>query len=444
MTVLSSQNAAAFTRRAFLGGGAGLAAVTALTACGGSAGGAGGKAKPIRWGIYGNAEKLKKRGAAIAEWNRLHPDIPVNYEGVPSDSWPDKIATMISSGNAPDAICLGTSDMVQYATKSALEPLDSYGPKTLETGKFAKEVLDLGRVKGKLYGVPIAVSIQGIGYNHTILQNLGLGDPPDGWTYDQYASFAAQVHQKSSGKIYGSHDGSGQLGWLQIFLVAQGKQIFSPDGTKFAMTPDDLTHWFTYWADMRKSGGAVPPNLQAKFTGTEWPDSPLVKGSAVLAQMASQDLSGGYQALTKDSLAMTRPPSVAPGGSQGLFPQPTSSMCLNARSTQKENTVKVINWFCCAPASAKKLGPISGPPAAKPALAAVLALPNLQPVDKLVLKYSQAALAAAGPAPATSTGADAIADLFLLTSQNIAFGKKPLAAAVDDFFSQGTSALGRA
>ena len=60
-----------------------------------------------------------------------------------------------------------------------------------------------------------------------------------------------------------------------------------------------MAEWLDYWNEMRKAGGAVPADLQAQFTGTEWPNSPLVRGTAVFALMASQDLAGGYQALTR-------------------------------------------------------------------------------------------------------------------------------------------------
>jgi ABC-type sugar transport system, periplasmic component len=56
---------------------------------------------PVRFGIFGNAEKLAIRGNSVARYAELHPEINVVYEGVPSDAWPDKIAAMVAGGNAP-------------------------------------------------------------------------------------------------------------------------------------------------------------------------------------------------------------------------------------------------------------------------------------------------------------------------------------------------------
>ena len=425
-------------RRSVLVGGLSLAALGGAGAFSGSAFAA---SAPVRFGIYGNAAKLEARGKSVARYVELHPDMPVTYEGVPSDLWPDKIAAMVAGGTAPDVITLGGGDLPQYAARGALATLDEYSPAIFHADNFDKPVLDLGRVKGKLYGIPIAVSIHGLGYNQSALDRIGMGTPPDAWTYDEYAKFCADIH-KADPKLYGSHDGAANLGVFQIYLISAGKQLF--DGQKLGVTVDDVAGWLDYWDAMRKSGGAVPPDLQAQFTNTEWPNSPLVKGTAVFSQIASQDLSGGYQALMTDTLSITTPPSVTAGGSPGYFPQPTSSLCLYSKSNNKEAAVAVMDWFVSDPESAKILGLISGPPASKPALEAVLGLDDLAPVDKKVLKYSQTALSKAEPAPELPLGMRAVGDLMRRVNEDVGFGKSSVADGANNFVNQANALLRRA
>ncbi|MET0430333.1 MAG: extracellular solute-binding protein, partial [Microvirga sp.] len=134
------------------------------------------KSAPVRFGIYGNAQKLEVRGRSIARFNELHPDAPVTFEGIPSASWPDKIAAMVAGGNAPDVITLGGEDLPQYASRGALTPVDGFIPAQFRASLFDKTVLDLGRIDGKLYGIPIAVSIQGSAYNQSALERLGMSE----------------------------------------------------------------------------------------------------------------------------------------------------------------------------------------------------------------------------------------------------------------------------
>lgn len=396
---------------------------------------------PVRFGIFGNAQKLEIRGRSIARFNELHPDAPVIFEGVPSASWPDKIAAMVAGGNAPDVITLGSADLAQYAPRGALAPLDDFVPSLFRADLFDTTVLDLGRLNGKIYGVPIAVSIQGLACNMSTLQRLGIGEPPAAWSYEEFAKFCAEIH-RADPQIYGSHDGAARLDTFQMYLMSQGRSLY--DGKTLAVTVDDAAQWLDTWDKMRKSGGAVPADLQAQFTGTEWPNSPLVKGKAVFASIASQDLAGGYQALTKDTLAITTPPSAGAGASPGYYPQPTSSLCLYAKSGNKEAAVKVIDWFVSDPESARILGLISGPPASKPALQAVLQLEDLAPVDQRVLKYSQAALPKALPAPPPQKAGRAIEDLMRRVNEDVGFGKSSVQEAAQAFIDQGHALMRRA
>ncbi|WP_262268850.1 ABC transporter substrate-binding protein [Microvirga yunnanensis] len=396
---------------------------------------------PVRFGIFGNAQKLEIRGKSIARFNERHPNIPVTFEGIPSASWPDKIAAMIAGGNAPDVITLGSEDLPQYASRGALTPLDKFIPALFRADLFDKTVLDLGRIDDKIYGVPIAVSIQGLAYNQSALERIGMGELPAAWNYDEFAKFCADIH-RADPNLYGSHDGAARLDAFQMYLISQGRSLYS--NRKLSVTADEVAAWLDYWDKMRKSGGAVPADLQAQFTGTEWPNSPLVKGKAVFASIASQDLSGGYQALTKDTLSITTPPSAAPGGSPGYFPQPTSSLCLYSKSRNQEAAVKVIDWFVSDPESAKILGLISGPPASKPALQAVLELTDLAPVDQRVLKYSQAALAKAEPAPPPQVAGRAMEDLMRRVNEDVGFSKSSVKDAAQAFINQGNALLRRA
>ena len=422
-------------RSVLLGGTAALGALALGTA------GARAQTGPVRFGIFGNAEKLEIRGKSVARYAELHPDITVVYEGVPSDAWPDKIAAMVAGGNAPDVITLSSGDMEQYATREALEPLENFIPDPIRADLFDAAVLDLGRVNGTLYGLPIAVSIQGMGYNQSALERLGMDAPSEGWNYEDFALYCAEVH-KADSDIYGSHDGGARLSDFVMTLVAEGRNMY--EGNELAVSVDEVAAWLEYWNKMRASGGAVPPDLQAQFTGTEWPNSPLVRGRAIFANMASQDLAGGYQALTSDTLGMMSPPAPVGADNPGYFPRPTSSLTLNARSNFKQEAAHLMDWFVSDPESASILGLISGPPASRPALAAVLALQDISAVDQKVLRHSQAALAQAKPAPAVHRGERAVSDLMRRVNENVGFGTYGVQAAAEEFINQGNALLRRA
>lgn len=433
---MTSNNMLNIKRRHLLMAGAGGVAFAAL---GGTRSFAAGET--VRFGIFGNAEKLAIRGKAIARYAELNPTTKIVYEGVPSDSWPDKIAAMVAGGNAPDVITMGYDDFGQYARRGAIEPLQSYTPKPIRTDLFDDSVLQLGFREGKLFGIPIAVSIQALCYNKTGLERLKMGPPPEKFTYPEFAKYCEEIH-KADPKVFGTHDMASRIEDFQMYLVAQGREIYS--GEQLGVTADDVAEWLNIWDKMRKSGAAVPADLQAQFSGTEWPNAPLVRGTAMFARITSQDLSGGFQALTKDELNLMTPVSPNEKTGPGYYPRPTSSLTINARSNNKEAAAKLIDWFVSDPESAKVLGLVSGPPASKPALETVIGLPNMSEADRKVLKYSQDALPKANKEPHTHRAQRAINDLMRRINESVGFGASSVQEASQEFIKQANSILKRA
>lgn len=433
--ILNSFGATKVSRRHVLAGSTALAAMAAFGVTGARA-----QAQPLRFGIFGNAEKLEIRSRSVAHYAAMHPELNVVYEGVPSDAWPDKIAAMLAGGNAPDTFALSSGDLEQFGTRGALEPLDGYIPDILQADLFDENVLNLGRVDGVLYGIPIAVAIQGMAVNRSALERLGMGPLPENWTQEEFAEYCAEIH-KADPSMYGCHDGAARLMEFQMKLASEGRELIN--GDELAVTVDEVADWLETWNKMRETGAAVPADLQAQFTGTEWPNSPVVRGRAVFAQMQSQEIAGGYQALMTDTMDLVLPPAPTSTGNLGLFPRPTSSMAVSARGTNKEEAVRLADWFCTAPESASILGLVSGPPAARPALEAVLQLDDLSEIDAKVLRYCQVALPLANPAPKVHRAERELGSLMRRVNENVGFGTYGVQEGAEEFVSEGTKVMQR-
>lgn len=432
------RSARPITRRRLLGGGLGVLALGALAACGAGGGGS----DRVRFAIYGSPAKLEVRRNAIERFSELHPDRPVAFEGIPSDEWEDKIATQVAGGNAPDVFALSVNSVPEYAGRNALAPLDEFVSRIFHADSYEPSVLELGKFDGKIYSAPIAIGISGIGYNRAALQRLGI-DPPDGsWTFDDYARVCAQVHEASGGELHGTQDPVDSLRPFHNFMRAQGRTLFN--GASLAVTVDDVGRWLDYWQRMRVSGACVPADLTAQFTGSSWQNSPIVRRKAVFGFMQSNDISGGYQALIDDELDMTGPPRAVAGGSPGVAPSPTSSLCLYSRSRNKEAAVQVLDWFVNSPESAAILGMISGPPASKPAREAATALPDLSPIDKKVLAYTEAALAAAVSPEQAPKGYSEVQDLLRRVSEDVGFGRTSVQDGAATFVNDAQAILAKA
>jgi ABC-type glycerol-3-phosphate transport system substrate-binding protein len=95
-----------------------------LAACGGSSSGGDAGGKPtgqvVVWDYYGSATPLKP---AIADFEKVHPEITVKYEALDYETLQDKFSVAVSSGAAPDLATLDMTWLPTYAANGTLQDI---------------------------------------------------------------------------------------------------------------------------------------------------------------------------------------------------------------------------------------------------------------------------------------------------------------------------------
>lgn len=420
-----------FSRRALLAGLAGIA-TSATVSCSGST--KGDASAPLRVTSWGDPTKIKLRGKVVAKFQQTHPDIKMKFEGSPVVGYFDKLATQISSGSPPDIINMDSPHMAQYSKSGVLAALDEYKGSTIHVETLDDLLLAQGVFENKLYGVPFALSTYSLGYNQTLFDELGLS-LPDAWTYEDYADFAVHIHQVAGPKVYGSEDMSGDLASFELWLRAQGTRLYDGD-RKLGFDESVLGEWFKYWADLRGNGGITPADVAAQYTYDDATGGPIAARKCALTHIFTNNFTGSFQALTKDTLKLTTPP-VNSDGKHGAFPTPSSVMTVSSQCQDKKSAAIFIDWFVNSPESAKILRFISGPTASTPALKVLESDKSVTAAESEIIRYTTEANKNALPAPPIKPAGDSeIGDLLLRTSQDLAFGRTNLSAAakkvVDD------------
>lgn len=439
------------SRRSLLGGGLAVGSAVALGACANltphnnSAPAVGGKKAAggvgsIRFSSYGDPTKLKLRSDLAAKFTSEHPKIKVGFEGVASADYWDKLATEIAGGTATDVINIDSPHISQYGTSGALQPLDPYIPKPIETDTFDSNLLKSGQLNGKQYGVPVASATTAMGYDATIIDSLGLKRPDGGWNWDGFMSFAQQIYKKSGGKYNGSEDPSGDSAVFELWARSNGQQLYKDDKT-FGFTQDTLSDYFTYWQEMRTSGGCVPAQTAAQYVYADWVHSPMVLKKAPLGRIQTNNVIGGYQGFTKDDIELT----MVPKGNDGKYPNyeaASSYLSLNAKTQDPTDAAVFLNWFANSADAALTLRVISGPPASSAGRKALLDSGGLSSDEKKVLNFTTLAIKNSTPPPIPAPGVNTdIGTLLLAAAQSVSFKKKSIKDAVSTFWDGGQKAL---
>ena len=131
-------------------------------------------------GFTGGDSKTYK--ATVAQFNKTHPKIQVDFVLSPWDTIAQKLPTAISSGSGPDIATpdYNVATIQQYVSNGLALPLDSVvgnGSGEVPASAIPKDLLDSFTVKGKLYAMPASFTTLMLYYNTKMLAAAGLKPP---------------------------------------------------------------------------------------------------------------------------------------------------------------------------------------------------------------------------------------------------------------------------
>jgi len=208
----------------------------ALTACssGGGGGGDGGTAKtgPIKIWYSNNAQEVAWGKAAVAAWNKDHPDQQVSGEEIPAGrSSEEGVSAAVAAGNTPCLVFNGAPAAVSgWVRQGGLVPLDDFpdGASYIEA-RSGTAAAGYKSTDGKYYQLPWKTNPVMIFYNKDMFKAAGLD--PDRPALATYADF-----------------------------LAAAQKLVSSGAAKYAIAPAPTSEYFQNWFDfyplyIAESGG---------------------------------------------------------------------------------------------------------------------------------------------------------------------------------------------
>lgn len=170
--------------------GAAVAALLAVSGCAsgeGESGGEGGKVTLDFWGWAPGYEK------AVAQFNKTHPDIEVNFQKTASGSKGGytKMLTAAKAGNAPCLAMVGYETMPSFVAAGALEDVSEFAAP--HKREFADWTWNQVTVAGKTYGAPVDTAPMALFYRKDLFAKYGIDKAPATW--DEYRAAAEKVHK---------------------------------------------------------------------------------------------------------------------------------------------------------------------------------------------------------------------------------------------------------
>lgn len=202
----------------------------------------------------------------IKEFNDSHPNIHIENNTMPWDTFNQKVPTALTAGNGPDIITLYYAWIPKWVEGKYVISLDDYIPTLSADAK--PSVLDAGKYKGKYYAAMQDFFSMSLYYNKDLFKAAGLdpNTPPSNW--DELLADAAKLTKNGNyGLLIPTRTSPD---FFPIFAWENGGEIVGADG-KAAVNTDAWIGAYTYLKQFFDKGyspvGMTGPQTDELFTG---------------------------------------------------------------------------------------------------------------------------------------------------------------------------------
>lgn len=386
------------------------------------------------WGGQARHDMMNKLMDAFQD---KHPNITISREFTAENQFPEKVTTQSAGGNAPDVFQSSSfylDDFVARKMYKELDPLVASGDINLKD--FEQVDVDGGKVNNKLYLVAWGHNLTGVIYNAEMFKKAGVKLPENNWTWDDYAKASADLQKSLGDGVWAMEDEGGVYRVLENFAMQRGKSVFTASG--LGIDKQDLTDWYTMWDKLRKAGVTPPASIQKEQGDKPQEQSMLGRGKVAMISKSSNQLKI-YQGATKDELNIVGYPWIP--NAKKAAPLIMSGIGISANSKHPKEAAMLINWIVNDPDAQKIFKGENGPPPSKKMQEIVK--PGLDASGKKEYKYDEDMIPVSKAYPAQPAGSTSVQKLILSENEAIAFGKKSIEQAVNDFFAQANQILKR-
>ncbi|WP_019071610.1 ABC transporter substrate-binding protein [Streptomyces hokutonensis] len=431
-------------RRDLLGAAAGFVFAPLLAGCADGGGGStavGGKVG-LTFAWWGNDDRAQRTNAAVALFEKRHPNISVRTSFAGYPAYVQKLATQAAGGDLPDVAQLDYRQISQYAGSGTLLDLGPYlSNGTLRTADFDKGLTRTGVYGGRQYALPMGRGTTGIVYDAAVFKKAGVATPRPGWTWDDWAEAGRRISALGmKGPNGHAYTGLSDLGVnedaFETWLRGRGKQLYASQH-RLGFGTDDLTEFWTFTDKLRREGVVSQARDTAQIGGAV-EDTPMGRG------LAATDFNWdapflGYPPLLGDSVHFAPVPTT--DGKVGQYFKPTMLIGVGAGTQHPKEAAELIDFLLNDPDAGKILGVTRSTPPNRRIAAAIGR--TLTGPEKEVYDYGRTIAAHGTDAPpmAPPRGDVVLQVSFQRDYQRVSYGMQSPRGAAEEYVAEAKREL---
>lgn len=410
-------------------------------AAGSEAAGSGEKSLTVAW--WGNQVRNERTQAALDKYTELNPGVTLDGQFSEWGDYWNKLATASAGNSLPDVVQMDYAYLDQYAKNNLLLDLTPYVEDgTLKLDDANADVLNSGKVDGKLYAVPIGINAPALLYNKAVTDAAGI-TIKDNMTLDEFIEVCRTVKEKTGYRTNMAYGVTQEI--VQYMIRANGHSMYG-EGKLNVESADEFVPIFKVFEDGVKEGWHVDPSIYAEITPGSVEQDPFVYGASEDSRswcvFCWSNQVGAYENCKPEDMpeiGITTWPSADPVKSD--FLKPAQFFSVSANTANPEEAVKIIDYWTNSMDANNILLAERGVPLSEK-VAAELS-PSLDASIQNSIQFINEIVSPASSQidPPMPNGSSEVTELLLQLEEKVAYGQMTSEEAAQELFTKGNEIM---
>ena len=271
------------------------------------------------------------------------------------DGYWSKLPVLAASNSMTDVLQMDAAYIHQYVDSGQLADLTELIDLS---GLISEEEIENYKIDGKLYGVPISRNGQGIVYSKTVLDQYGIEEPVNGWSWDDMIAWARTAKEKLPEGIYPLYDVRNMYISFQEYVQTNGGEK-TLDGNEFNFNKDTYTEFMELYNGLVEEGLCPPTDVSLSNVELDPINDNFLNKKVLLRSVSVGSVASLAEMLPDDELKCVSLPQ-GDGGSGWC--QSTIFFSIGANSSHIEEAAAFIQYFISDVDAGKTLKTVRGLP----------------------------------------------------------------------------------
>lgn len=289
----------------------------------------------VMWGEQARWDAQKKVNDAFTQ---KYPNLKIDLQVMPNDSYWTKLQTMIAGGTPPDIGFMQEMLTPTYQAKGIMADLTDYMSKdtTFKKDSMPEGMYGPFTVNGKLYCMPTMTFVNVLFYNKTIFDNAGIPYPDENYTWDTLRETAKKLTKDTNGDGKVDQYGFSFGAWPNFifpYIWANGGEFVKEDRKTAVLNSPENVQTFQFLHDIIWKDKATPSAAANKSNAYDF-----ANGNIAMFDLGSWNV--GVYDDKKINYGITLTPK-APNGNRAVNTFPNGWFIIN-QSENKDDAWKYL------------------------------------------------------------------------------------------------------